>query len=268
MNIESSPRFIEAVVNRGTLIAKKTEVERLAGYPRACRWPQEVWASYGSSLGSYVDNFTDLFDPPTRIGVYNEIKNLAKARPHAAVLDIGADTTVVEELIENHGFEFGAAISLGFRKPYTKANSRAEQINGDLLPTAEQDSSFLKADKWLAQRNLPGFRLMLSCMTYGTHPEFITDDLTVHAWLLDQAWQRLDPAGSTALLQISPIYNPELKRHKDVRSLKKAIKKLNEAGIVCRQGSDEDAYGTLRLDRFSHNPASLLGVLAPHSGTG
>src|SRR3989344_9657161 len=257
MSVELSqlPAFKEAVASRGREPADKAHKEEFSPDP---------WVAFSLPLGSYLWDYRELFDPADEVAGRLALGALAEQSEFKTVLDIGADTRVVNELVREYGYRKGVAVSLGRANLLTFPDLDTERIAGDLLPTERSGSAFLQVQSYLDRNGLNGFDLVLSRMMVGTSPGFLTDDLIVHAWLLEQVWRCMNSEGSLALLQLPIMYDSTVNYHQGRRPLDLMLQRLRGAGIYCSRTGNSSFFPAIRVERNSVSPDSIAPIIAPH----
>ncbi len=151
------------------------------------------WYVHGSDAIDYEESFTAVL-PRTKplIKVMREIGS----HPNAAVLDLMASDAYVREAVEQYGFEFGLAVSLGFQQsPERPERGVVRTVNGDLL----------RSDTWdqirdtIHRRGIKGFDLIIS------RPEGGISNISLlaatHFRLLQEAWRLLSSEDGIMLFQ-------------------------------------------------------------------
>lgn len=213
---------------------------------------RKPWGFVGSRFSEYVNsNFYSLIDANGR-SVWRQIGALSEESSEPTyALDIGADVTAIEDLVNQKLVVGGAAISLGMANSSRRDSVTA--INGNILTK----KTWRQLDSWMQTQPTRHFGTIFSRMYAGIDTIPATPD--VYYWLANQVWTRLSPSHGIAFIQ-SPDYLGEY-----TTAYHDFLKSLGNPTINFTISHHGTAF---RLERFPGAPEDLPTmplVLAPVS---
>lgn len=153
-----------------------------------------AWGVQDSRIEDYADTFNPVLGNQTLPDLLEETVR----RPgRTAILDLMASTTVVQQAIYEYGFNYGMAVSLGFKKRIHRGvgSNEVDSVNTDLTIK----KSWNKIRKVMARRGVSSFDIILSRPVAG-----ITDtklQLPVLFYMLQEAWKLLSVENGIMMFQ-------------------------------------------------------------------
>lgn len=153
-----------------------------------------AWGVQDSRIEDYAVTFNPLLEDKTLPDLLEETVR----RPgRTAILDLMASTTVVQQAMYEYGFNYGMAVSLGFKKRIHRGvdRNKVDSVNTDLTIK----KSWNKIRKVMARRGVSSFDIILSRPVAG-----ITDtklQLPVLFYMLQESWKLLSVENGIMMFQ-------------------------------------------------------------------
>ena len=202
------------------------------------------WYIHGSGVIDYEESFAAVL-PRTK--PLRKVMREIGSHPNAAVLDLMASDAYVREAVEQYGFEFGLAVSLGFQQSTERVERGiVRNVNGDLL----------RSDTWdqirdtINRRGMKGFDLIISRPEGGI--SYISLLAATHFRLLQEAWRLLSADNGVMLFQAP---NVTFERYSAPYLLR--LQQAGMATVVYHYLGDQSPIHPVKLVKTKHSPEIL-----------
>lgn len=155
------------------------------------------WAIHDSSIADYGRTFQPVIGSHFLSGL---LRTRAQTEGFTSIVDLMASEFLVTEVVKDHGFKTGVAVSLGF--PHEDASDRRcgpgkiSMVNGDIT----SHEAWLKIRERMVQVTPSGFDLVISRPEGGLKDRYLPAHPILYYLLLQQMWSIAAPR-STLLFQ-------------------------------------------------------------------
>lgn len=183
------------------------------------------WAICHSRSDSYTETFQAELG---NVGFDSILKQAAEQRGRTAILDLMASDTLAAEAVEHLGFDFGVAVSLGYRKTHHGLSRNAlRNLNLDLT----YRDSWKKIRQTMLKAGYDGFDVVVSRPEGGIVDTRV--QLSTYFYMLQEAWSLVTKEDGLLCFQVPLRYFPLVEPY---------FQSLRQSGVDIRWSDEQTGY--------------------------